>query len=93
MHKILAFVFVFFSFISFSQVTIPPDIKKIHEKAGEEFTVEEEAKMKKWTETMKSQVDKMFKQTSRNATAYSNAQHPKKVTLPALEELTKEKYI
>jgi hypothetical protein len=45
MHKILTFVFAFIlSLFTFSQVTIPPDIKKIQEKekAGEEVTEEEE---------------------------------------------------
>jgi tetratricopeptide (TPR) repeat protein len=102
MYKIVTFVFaVFISLATYSQVTIPPDIKALLDKAksGQEMTEEEEAKMEKWSEDMEKQMDKKFNQQaetqkkSGNVTINSNAQCPKKITLPVLADLTREKYI
>lgn len=94
-------LFVFLAFLSFSQIAIPPEIKKIQEelKSGEEITEDEEEKLDRWYETLEEQLDKTLDNS--NATkknpeikgGSTDALCPKKVTLSVYTELTKEKYV
>jgi tetratricopeptide (TPR) repeat protein len=102
MRKILTFVFaVCISLATYSQVTIPPDIKVLLDKAksGKEMTEEEESKMEKWMNSLDDQLNKSngksaeIQNKSGQIQSGSKALCPAKTVIQPASDLTRDKYV